>query len=106
MWDLTAYGTNNMTKISPLEGELVRDYCMRVMVETRKLTIPSNFIRDNGNFYEVTTRSSHSDEIEEWIFENGRDGAYYCTNIFGDGPCTWFFNDAHTAAMFKLAYGD
>lgn len=105
MWDLTAYNTDTMPKISPLEGELVRDYCMRVIAETHRMGVPAEYIRENTSFYEVFTNSLHTDEMEEWVFENGQDGAYYCTNIFGTGPCYWYFNDQHTAAMFKLAYG-
>jgi hypothetical protein len=91
--------------IKPHEGEMVRDYFTRVMVEMKSMNVCTAYLRQCECFYEVKTDTGHTEEMEEWVFENAQDGAYYCTNIFG-GPCSWFFNDKETAAIFKLAYGN
>lgn len=107
MWNLDSYTTPNIAKIEPNEGELVRDYCMRVMIETQRwsTSLNASYLRECGHFHEVTTADSHNEEIEEWLFEFAREGSYYCTNLFGAGGAVWFFNDTETAAMFKLAFG-
>lgn len=106
MWNLTALNKENFIKIEPLDDELVRDYCMRVIAETQRMTIPDSYLRDSGRFYEVLIRQTYDETIEDWLFEFAREGAYYCTDLFSSQFSTWFFNDKETAAMFKLMYGE
>lgn len=88
----------------PNEGELVQEFYVRMLRETKCLHLDPEVFRMSGQFHEVTTRF-HRLEMEEWIFEHVEQGAYYCTNIYG-GPASWFFNDSSIAVLFKLMFSE
>lgn len=86
-------------RIEPKEGELVRDFVLRVYAERQILISSPGQLRKFKCFHEVAA-NPYDEEVERWIFENADEGSYFYTteNI-------WFFNDDGVAAMFKLLHG-
>lgn len=100
--------------LSVIDGEPIMDFVHRLFLVHRILNPSAKFIRSFSCFYEVKSKL-HSDEMEEWCWENTGDGRYYYTtdqsligslSMYNDtSSVSWFFNDEASAALFKLAFG-